>query len=964
MVEQALLKRWTARLADLKMAKPDTEARLKQLLSYEEQANPFDAIETKALINILDTTKVLDPACGSGAFPMGVLHRMVRVLHKLDPGNKLWKERQLETHENSDLSPDIKDEQIARLKVIFEENDDDYGRKLFLIEKCIYGVDIQPIAVQIAKLRCFISLVVDQKVDEAKPNRGVLELPNLETKFVTANTLNSIQGQTQLKSEEFRALEIELNAVRAKHFKARRYEQKKKLRERDRELSKQIGEWLKENHMLNKEEAGSLVAWNPYDQNASAPIFDAEWMFGPEFSKPRFDVVVGNPPYVRQEKIEQKDKLRYQELYGRVYTGTADLYIYFYARSLELLATDGIISFVSSNKYFRSGYGKKLRSYLVKETQIELIIDFEDADVFEGTIAYPSIFVAKKSHSITHRLRVLPWDKAWNDKKFKEYFIEKSFEMPQTSLLEDGWRFDNPQVFEIMNKIKNCGTTMGKLVNNRFYRGVLTGLNEAFIVDEETKNKLIKEDKNSSYLLKPVLKGRDVKRWTISFQKKWMIFTRRGTDISGYPAIKKHLEKFKLNLTPGTKEGRKPGSYEWFEVQDNIAYWEEFSKNKIVFPDIANAPQFAWDDSGFYLANTLYLIPEAPKWLLGYLNSKVAFWYYLRLSPQIQGGFVRFISQYMAVLPVPNFSAEAIKKLTDLVDRASLTSEGRIDIEQAINCIIFEAAKLSTEEIRIIESGLNARSGVDAKVALMDGVVNPLAKEFTYFNLEIVREGSVALELDLTDESVGKYLSTLAEESVVYDAGKGWYSSVAEPMDLDSAPVKDIAVILKALFPKVDVTCWSTQQLVPYMQHLLAKHLIFVSTDRAGLETIGQALEEAGYTVHVNPGKAEAKRVVPGDKVVVLRPSLSREPKEGVFALPEKVLVDLFYEVQELGFIDQKEFSLILENILKNKRISNFSKLINYLERRADPKKATETGFFLGVESLIAGFLEKPAKKD
>jgi adenine-specific DNA-methyltransferase len=270
------------------------EPRLRHLFAYNDQPHQFTPQEVDALIVAIDSLKSLDPAVGSGAFPMGILHKLVFILGKLDPRNEKWKERQIaRVRDAMGAAEKIEDgtvreravreleQQITGINEAFEHNELDYGRKLYLIENCIYGVDIQPIAVQIAKMRFFISLIVDQKIDDTQPNRGVRPLPNLETKFVAANTLIGVNrpGQQLLRNLEIDAKEAELRRVRERHFLARTPKQKAKCRDDDVRLRTEIAELLKGDGW-DTATARKLASWNPYDQNASADFYDSEWMFG------------------------------------------------------------------------------------------------------------------------------------------------------------------------------------------------------------------------------------------------------------------------------------------------------------------------------------------------------------------------------------------------------------------------------------------------------------------------------------------------------------------------------------------------------------------------------------------------------------------------------------------------------------------------------------------------------------
>jgi len=300
------------------------ETKLRELLAYESEGNPFkdDKETTDAIIAHLSECKILDPACGSGAFPMGMLHKMVFALIKLDPYNYTWKQAQLEKalrdRQRAELFEDetLRDEAItaADEKVHFIEasfgetgHELDYARKLFLIENCIYGVDIQQIAVQISKLRFFISLMVDQRVDETRPNRNILSLPNLETKFVAANTLIPVDKPQQLllKDPELEKTEKELHEIHHKIFFTRSYTDKKALKNKELVTRRLLRRLYIEKAGYSKEAAEEITRWNPLDPLKAAPFFDPEVMFTLEKRKDvgYFDIVIGNPPYIDSETM-------------------------------------------------------------------------------------------------------------------------------------------------------------------------------------------------------------------------------------------------------------------------------------------------------------------------------------------------------------------------------------------------------------------------------------------------------------------------------------------------------------------------------------------------------------------------------------------------------------------------------------------------------------------------------------
>ncbi|OCQ97856.1 hypothetical protein BCD67_01620 [Oscillatoriales cyanobacterium USR001] len=687
------------------------DAKLRHLLSYTDESHQFTESEVERLIQALDNCKILDPACGSGAFPMGVLQKMVHILAKLDPHNERWRNQQRER----EILPVLADlqqaqkisyeqareaavsqlqERLNQIEDDFANNEKDYPRKLFLIENCIYGVDIQPIALQITKLRCFISLIVEQKVDNNQPNRGILPLPNLETKFVAANSLISLPLQMSLRSQAVQEREKELKEVRQKHFMARSKATKDKYRLRDEELRNEIRDLLKDTG-LEVALADSLARWNPYNQNTSADFFDPKWMFG---IADGFDIAIGNPPYVRQEQIKEFKPILQKQF--SCYTGVADLFVYFFERGYQLLNTGGVLSYICSNKYFRSGYGEKLRDFLGKNTTIQQLIDFGDTDVFTA-IAYPSIILfSKEKASKDTQLKALSWQQTESLNDFPTVFNAQNFLMPQSELKADGWRLENTQVLGLLAKLRNAGKPLGEYVNGKFYYGIKTGFNEAFVIDRATRDKLIAEHRSSAEVIKPFLRGRDVKRWRIEYQDLWLIFAKRGLDLKKYPAIENHLNLYRNQL-----ESRSSTGHQWFELQASPAEVDRFEKTKIIYPDIYEHQSFAIDTLGYYAGNTCYFIPTEEIWLCGVLNSQLIEWFYSMISNSIRGGYLRAFSDYMKQIPIPP-ATEAEQKAIETLVQKCLEAKGQnvTQWEQEIDEIVARLYGLSDEEMQIIKS--------------------------------------------------------------------------------------------------------------------------------------------------------------------------------------------------------------------------------------------------------------------
>ena len=528
MVEEALVATLAGQVRLTNGDEAFWEERLHYLLDYAKVSDDADQwfrdAEADRIVRAISELKILDPAVGSGAFPMGVLHKLTLALRRLDPDNSRWERLQKERAiKRAEVAFDTKDDRTRREELVeIDETfkryrDSDFGRKLYLIQNSIFGVDIQSIACQIAKLRFFISLAIEQLPDKGAENFGIKPLPNLETRFIAANTLIGLTRVRDLTSVNAQDIERQLRDNRERYFHATTRRQKLNCKRRDKVLRGKLAEELTGVGMP-ADEAEKIAYWDPYDQNASTDFFDTEWMFGITGG---FDVVIGNPPYVRQEKIKSlKPTLKNQY---DCYTGTADLYVYFFERGFHLLRDNGILTYISSNKYFRSAYGKKLRDFLTRQSTVYQLIDFGDAPVFTS-IAYPSIITACKTLTEGNQLRALNWETGSSIEEFGRIFRTHAFFMPQDALTADGWRLTSPIVLNLLDKLRNAGKPLGEYVKGRFYRGILTGLNEAFVVEQRaTRDKLIAEHRSSAEVLKPFLRGRDVKRWQVDFAEQYLI---------------------------------------------------------------------------------------------------------------------------------------------------------------------------------------------------------------------------------------------------------------------------------------------------------------------------------------------------------------------------------------------------------------------------------------------------------
>ncbi len=443
MVEEVLVATLAQQVAPTNGDAKFWDERLRYLFDYakvfDDASEWFDSPESDEVVRAISELKILDPAVGSGAFPMGVLHKLTLALRRLDPDNKKWEQLQQDRAGKRAQaafqisSQQERDIELAEISNTFERyRDSDFGRKLYLIQNSIFGVDIQSIACQIAKLRFFISLAIEQEPDgDANNNFGIKPLPNLETRFVAANTLIGLQlseARLLLLDDTVQQLLKEIEAIREKHVLANNRAQKLRLEAQEEDLHKRLEEeleiqrtkWVKSQQreierkvaqlrnpkhreQLREEErkkyqerknkfdsdfeyARKIISWKPYDQNASADFFDPEWMFG---IRDGFDITIGNPPYVRADSGDEHLKMR-QKIEGSNQYETLwekwDLYIPFIERSYKLLKSEGFTTLIVSDAYCHSKYAQKSQNWFLKNSRI-LRLDFlSKIKIFEAAV--------------------------------------------------------------------------------------------------------------------------------------------------------------------------------------------------------------------------------------------------------------------------------------------------------------------------------------------------------------------------------------------------------------------------------------------------------------------------------------------------------------------------------------------------------------------------------------------------
>ena len=386
---------------------------------------------------------------------------------------------------------------------------------------------------------------------------------------------------------------------------------------------------------------------------ADSRAFDWRAAFPAVFERGGFDVVIGNPPYVRQEALGAL-KGYLAQCYAS-YSGVADLYVYFYERGLDLLAPGSKLSYIVTNKWMRAGYGEPLRRLFSERAVFEEILDFGHAPIFEDADTFPCIIVARRRPSEPASVAdpeqpavsvcPVPRDRS-AELSLDNYVHEHAYPVPWSRYGAAPWSLEPPAVDALMQRIRERGTPLAEFLGVKPMYGIKTGLNEAFLIDDGTRTALIRDDPGCADIIKPYLRGQDIKRWAPDWQGLWMIFARRGIDIEAYPSVLRHLERFRERLEPKPRDldkatksdwpGRKPGSYAWYEIQDSVDYWRHFEAPKIVYQEIQFHPQYAYSERPLYGNNKVFLLPTADLYVLAVLNSPLLWWHNWRYLPHMK----------------------------------------------------------------------------------------------------------------------------------------------------------------------------------------------------------------------------------------------------------------------------------------------------------------------------------------
>ncbi|MCL5257473.1 MAG: Eco57I restriction-modification methylase domain-containing protein [Chloroflexi bacterium] len=569
---------------------------------FVDEHDPAGLRDPEAVLQVLRDVKVCDPACGSGAYLLGMLHEL------LDLRASLFAVKNLDPIST-------------------------YNRKLEIIQQNLYGVDIDPFAVNIARLRLWLSLAVD--FDGPKPE----PLPNLDFKIEPGDSI--LSPSPERKDGEYLSMRdhlVERYSTLKQSFLVAHGEEKRALRKEAAQLRADIA------HLTHVGQSFPGFDW-PVE---FAEVFKDSEKDG--FGSGGFDIVVANPPYVRQELIKDiKPDLK--RFYPEVYCGTADLYCYFYTRAIEMLRADGMLAFISSNKWFRAGYGANLRKYVAEHCDVRSITDFGELPVFQNAATFPMIFVARKGQHEESQVFTQVKSLAEPYPDVLALVKENGQALPPNAISGHKWTLADAHSANILRRMEAGTISLGEYVNGQIYRGILTGFNTAFVIDGAKRSELIAQDPKSSEIIKPLAVGDDIRKWRVEDRDRWLIVTKIGVDIKRYPAIFAHLKQWQKEL-----ENRQDQGEHWWELRA-CAYYDAFEGPKIVYPEICKEPRFALDDQGLYLNNKVFLVNLDDPYLLGVLNSDLA-WLYAKsicavLGDEGKGGRVMLQWANFRSLPIP-----------------------------------------------------------------------------------------------------------------------------------------------------------------------------------------------------------------------------------------------------------------------------------------------------------------------
>jgi hypothetical protein len=693
------------------------DATVGPLLRAAVAGKSSDAEKVQAILNV----NVADLAMGSGHFPVAACEYIARF---------------------------IVEEAISPQGDAAGETDLQYWKRR-VAQSCIYGVDLNPLAVELAKLSMWLTTaakgrplsfldhhlrcgnaLVGARVADLRVGTPAAKLKQPSKKQAAqraAGQLSMLDDEAFARSMSTAVDSMWLIEDNPGNTIAEVREQERLYAQLQAELTRTYGQLA---DLATATRFGLLIdagLWQPLADYArgkslaAPPRFEA-WLeqaarfaadgryFHYELAFPEvffdrfgrslgalggFDAIVGNPPYVRQEELAPL-KPYFADEYGDVYAGTADLFVYFFAQGLRLLRENGRLAYIASNSWLRANYAAPLRAFLRQQATVEQLIDLGDNRVFaDAPDVYPAIHLVRRAvPPAEHRAEAASFSRGEGVKNFATQVRAKLAPVSIHDQADTGWQLGADAGRKLFAKLMAKGRALGEVVDGKMYRGVTTGLNDVFIVDRATRDRLVEADPSSVAILKPFIQGEDLRPWYYEDQDRWLIFARRGISIDNFPVVKAYLEQFRTQLEPRPRDrdsdqpwpGRKPGSYRWYELQDSVDYFTAFEQPKILWPDITKLPRFSWDSEGMYLGNTGYIaIPDHP-WVLGFLSSRCA-WFMISNTAIALGertGIMRYrlIDQYIRPLPIPDAAASERAAIGDLALRITDVAKARYGLHR------------------------------------------------------------------------------------------------------------------------------------------------------------------------------------------------------------------------------------------------------------------------------------------
>ncbi|EDP3659075.1 class I SAM-dependent DNA methyltransferase [Campylobacter jejuni] len=734
--------------------------------------------DKKAQKELLNSIKICDPAVGSGHFLVSALNVMLSIYDEL---NLFDEEFYLEVQNDEILITGRKGEFIEykrpktpkdKAHLIQQEL---FHTKKDIIENNLFGVDINPNSCEITKLRLWIELLKHsfyQSFDD-ETYHDLKTLPNIDINIKCGNSLvsyfetgKSLNHYPNIKermgkykrivkdykegfytdksriNQEIKNLKISFkNFCFADKFK----KEMKGFNDKCEKYSKKYGNFLAVDDENLKFFVSANLTLFDFDEKEAIKEFanlkkeydnifnlesnhPFEWRF--EFPEildddgnfKGFDLIIGNPPYIRQEELKEL-KPHLAKNY-KVYKGTSDIYTYFYELGFNVLKDSGggVLSYITSNKYTRAGYGEALREFLLKNVKFLEYTDLNGIKVFDSATVDTSILCFEKSKSKDNKFKYLALSNEILKTCAYDIGLYKDFaEFSQNSLSKESFTFSDENTSALKAKIERIGTPLKEWYGLNINYGIKTGLNEAFIITTEKRNEILAnckdeaEKERTAKLIRKMLRGRDIKRYSYEWAGLWVIgtFPSLKIDIEQYPALKQYLSQFLPHIEQSGEKGcRKKTSNKWFETQDNIAYYEEFEKEKIVWAEMTKEACFVYDNSNFFTNQTCYFFTHCDyKYLLAILNSRLIVYYMQYISSHLGQGAFRWIRQYIEKLPIPKINSKNEKladELINLVDEILKAKEqdknaNTQELENKINSLVYKLYNLTEEEIKIIE---------------------------------------------------------------------------------------------------------------------------------------------------------------------------------------------------------------------------------------------------------------------